>query len=221
MKKEIFKRRMISRNLLLTGFATLAIFLVSCEKFDDKPMADAAMQEDALKRAEASSNSENAKKAPAPGDASIGEIVADYVAAGEFTQLAAAIGYVDSELEAGLGELLTNGTDQYTVFAPLDAAFFALYEALPDVDEITDLPADLVANVLLYHVTEGRRSSNSVVPPKMPRKIETLLGESFMVTSKPMIDAIGSDANFVPGLIDVSASNGIIHVIDSVLLFFE
>ncbi|MFO7948241.1 MAG: hypothetical protein R6V19_15675, partial [Armatimonadota bacterium] len=43
-----------------------------------------------------------------------------------------------------------------------------------------------VFNVLLYHVTEGRRASNSVVPPVRPRTIETLLGESFSVDNNTL-----------------------------------
>lgn len=223
MKKEILKRTMNSRNLVLTGITALAIFLVSCEKSEYDPM-----EAEALKRAEASSNAADAKKAPAKGDLSIGAIAIDAATNEEnplypqFTQLVAALAHASTP-ELDLVDLFVNGTDQYTVFAPVDDAFFALYDALgPDVDEISDLPADLVRDVLLYHVTEGRRASNSVVPPRMPRQIETLLGLSFMVTTDPMIDAIGSDASFVSfDLIDISASNGIIHVIDTVLLHFE
>jgi uncharacterized surface protein with fasciclin (FAS1) repeats len=220
MKKEILKRRMNSRNLVLTGIAALAIFLVSCEKYEDDPM-----QAEALKRAEASSNAANAKKAPAKGDASIGEIVLASQAAPEFTQLLAALLYVDSELDAGLVNLFVNGTDQYTVFAPTDAAFEALYAAfgVSSIEEAgAALGAQTILNVLLYHVAEGRRASNSVVPPKMDRKIETLLGASFMVTSDGMIKAIGNTAEFDLNVgIDISASNGIIHTIDTVILPIE
>src|SRR5690606_18406079 len=97
-------------------------------------------------------------------------------------------------------------------------AFYELYETLK-VGGIEELPAELVLNVLLYHVTEGRRGSNSVVPPNRPRSIETLLGASFMVDRDANIIAIGNTANFEN--IDISASNGIIHVIDSVLLPIE
>jgi uncharacterized surface protein with fasciclin (FAS1) repeats len=116
-----------------------------------------------------------------------------------------------------------NGKDQYTVFAPTNDAFYALYTALSTptatVNEITDLPADLVLNVLLYHVTEGRRAANSVVPPVNDREIETLLNVSFKVKSDGMITAVGNTANIVAA--DFSASNGIIHVIDSVILPIE
>lgn len=85
------------------------------------------------------------------------------------------------------------------------------------------LGAETILNVLLYHVTKGRRASNRVVPPKMPRKIKTLLGESFTVfplgSGTDNIVAIGNTANFVSlDFVDISASNGIIHVTDTVIL---
>ncbi len=115
-------------------------------------------------------------RAPAPGQASIAEIA---IGAG-FDELVAALLYVDAELETGLVDLFLNGTDQFTVFAPTNEAFEGLYEAL-EIDGITDLPAELVLDVLLYHVAEGRRAANSVVPPVRDRSINTLLGVSFSV----------------------------------------
>jgi len=149
-----------------------------------------------------------------PGDQSIASIA---IGAG-FTELVGALSYVDDELDAGLVDLFLNGTDQYTVFAPTNDAFLALYEAF-EVDEITEIDAGLVLDVLFYHVTEGRRASNSVVPPMKPRKIETLLGVSFSVDRDAMITAVGNTAYIVAP--DISASNGIIHVIDAVILPIE
>ena len=152
------------------------------------------------------------KSAPAPGDQSIAEIAIG--TQGEFDELVGALLYVDEELDAGLVDLFLNGTDQYTVFAPTDAAFRNL---LGDAS-ITDLPAPVVLDVLLYHVAEGRRAANSVVPPVRSRSIATLQGSSLTVTSAGVIQTPTQEAGFVPGLIDVSASNGIIHVVDTVLL---
>jgi uncharacterized surface protein with fasciclin (FAS1) repeats len=154
-------------------------------------------------------------RAPAPGNASIAQIAID----GGFTELVGALAYVDEELDAGLIELFLNGTDQYTVFAPTDAAFEDLYDFL-EIDGISDLPPELVHDVLLYHVTEGRRAANSVVPPRNPRTITTLLGASFSVDRTGTItDLFGQEISFVsPDLVNVSASNGIIHVVDTVLL---
>ncbi|WP_284653673.1 fasciclin domain-containing protein [Flavobacterium terrisoli] len=150
-------------------------------------------------------------RAPAPGDSSI----ADIAVGGGFNELVSALVYVDSELDAGLVDLFANGTDQYTVFAPTDQAFQNLYAAL-NVSSITELPAPLVRDVLLYHVTEGRRASNSVVPKKGTRTITTLLESQFSVTPAASINAIGNTANITTA--NISASNGIIHVIDTVLL---
>ena len=152
--------------------------------------------------------------APAPGDNSIAEIAI----AAEFDELVGALTYVDEELDAGLVDLFLNGTDQYTVFAPTNEAFEGLYEALK-IDGIIDLPAELVQDVLLYHVTEGRRAANSVVPPVKDRVIKTLLGVTFSVNKNGKITAIGNTANIITA--DISASNGIIHVIDAVILPIE
>ncbi len=155
-----------------------------------------------------------AGRAPAPGPDTIVDIA---IEAG-FDELVGALLYVDGELGTGLVDLLS-GTDQYTVFAPTDEAFEDLYEAL-EIDDISDLPPELVLDVLLYHVLEGRRAANSVVPPVRPRVITTVLGETFTVYPNATIEDIaGQEVNIVDA--DISASNGIIHVIDTVLLPLE
>lgn len=159
--------------------------------------------------------------APAPVTDPIAAIAIDL----GFTELVAALGYVDDELDAGLVDLFLNGTGQYTVFAPTNAAFEDLYALLSsvlrtDIDEITDVPAPIVLDVLLYHVAEGRRASNSVVPPRQERTITPLLGETFAVrtdaTVRDGLSGLRDDASIVTP--DVSASNGIIHAIDAVLV---
>ena len=159
--------------------------------------------------------SATAGRAPKPGTDSIAEIA---IAAG-FEELVGALVYVDEELDAGLVDLFLNGTDQYTVFAPTDEAFENLYTAL-GVGGISDLPPELVLDVLLYHVTEGRRAANSVVPRVRDRVITTLLGATFTVHPDATItDIAGQNASIVAA--DISASNGIIHVIDTVILPLE
>ena len=154
------------------------------------------------------------KAAPAPGSNSIAAIAVN----ANFTELVSALAYVDEELNAGLINLFANGTDQYTVFAPTNQAFQNLYTAL-DIDDITDLPAPLVLDVLKYHVVEGRRAANSVVPKVNTRSISTLLGVNFTVNTQGVITAIGNTSTITSP--NISASNGIIHVIDAVLLPIE
>ena len=151
------------------------------------------------------------KSETAPGSSSIGAIAVN----GGFNELVSALVYVDSELNSGLVDLFTNGKDQYTVFAPTDQAFKNLYGAL-GINSITDLPAPLVRDVLLYHVTDGRRAANSVVPKNGVRQITTLLGSEFSVNPDGTITAISSNATITTA--NISASNGIIHVVDAVLL---
>jgi len=145
------------------------------------------------------------------GSAPIAQIAID---AG-FSELVGALLYVDAELEAGLVNLFMNGTDQYTVFAPTNEAFQSLYSDL-GVGGIDELDPALVLAVLKYHVVPGRRAANSVVPPNRPRQINTLLGVPFTVTSAGQIQAVGNTAGIVSP--NISASNGIIHVINAVIL---
>ncbi len=68
------------------------------------------------------------------------------------------------------------------------------------------MDVEVLSNILLYHVTEGRRNSRSVLAAP---SYEMLNG---MILSRDTLAAAGIAAT------DISASNGIIHVINSVLL---
>lgn len=111
---------------------------------------------------------------------------------------------------AGLVEAL-QGDGPFTVFAPTNEAFEALPEGaldalLADTEALTD--------VLLYHVAEGEAMAADVLELD-GQKVETLLGQNLNI----MIDndaVMVDDAQVVVS--DVKASNGVIHVIDSVLL---
>ena len=130
------------------------------------------------------------------------DIVQTAISAGNFTTLATAL------TEAGLVDAL-KGEGPFTVFAPTDEAF----KNLPD-GALEGLLKDKEAlkNVLLYHVVSGKVSSKEVVDLN---QATTLNGSDLKIKTddgKVMIN----DAN-VTGA-DVMASNGIIHVIDKVLL---
>jgi uncharacterized surface protein with fasciclin (FAS1) repeats len=209
MKKQILNIVRQTVRLRFLVLAAFVIFAVSCEKEDSLMMeksqsAEIAGIEDAeLKRG---------NRSPAPGDQSIAEIA---IGAG-FTELVAALVYVDEELDAGLVKLFSEGKDQYTVFAPTNEAFEGLYDFL-QITGITNLPPELVLDVLLYHVVEGRRAANSVVPPRGTRNINTLLGVPFTVSSAGVItDKFGQSVAIETP--NITASNGIIHIIDTVLL---
>lgn len=207
------------KSLSLVVLVIVAVFATSCNKEDFSAPDQLAYFEDAeLKKG----------KAVQPSSVTIADIVVASATNEEepqFTLLLAALQYT------GLTSVFTGG-EQYTVFAPTDEAFGNLVTAvagLLDPDILANdgpfaaidalLGEGTVANVLLYHVAEGRRAANSVVPPVRPRTIETLLGVSFSVDNKGMITAVGNTASIVKA--DISASNGIIHVIDTVILPIE
>ncbi len=149
---------------------------------------------------------------------------------GEFDYLLAAVGCLtDAEGNNPVVNLLT-GSDKYTLFAPTDAAFEALQTALgitePDpaatcaVDSI--FGEGTLFTILAYHVTDGRRFSNSVFNHKNNKEIDMLAGG--YITSTPalsIIDGVPQVINPVLPLIDINASNGVIHVIDTVMLPFN
>ena len=186
--------------------AVLSIMTLSCDNQEIQEMDEINLSKTEIGKNLISSNS-----APKKGETPIAGIA---INAG-FSELVGALVYVDKELDAGLVDLFMNGKDQYTVFAPTDAAFKKLYMDLGK-EKITDLPPALVLDVLKYHVVEGRRAANSVVPPNGSRIITTLLGATFYVDTNGMITAVGNTAAITTA--NISASNGIIHVIDTVLL---
>lgn len=162
----------------------------------------------------------SAKGDKAPSDATIVETaLAVNAASGEFSTLIAALDAADL-----VGAL--NGKGQYTVFAPTDAAFAALEAANPGITAQLLADTDLLTEVLLYHVTEGRRWSNSVFNKNNTKAIEMLNGgyvwssPGLSLTDSDSLNLGSADANIVvdPPLYDISASNGVIHVIDQVLI---
>ena len=123
---------------------------------------------------------------------------------GEFDELIAALD------RAGLVGTL-DGSRQFTVFAPTDAAFEDLYEAL-DVDGVDDIAVPTLRAVLLHHVAPGERFSGDVLDST---RIRTL-NRDFVFPSVQGGSAYIDGAQIL--MADVDASNGVIHVIDSVLL---
>ena len=127
---------------------------------------------------------------------------------GEFSILIDAINAADPSVARTL-----SGNGQFTVFAPTDAAFISLLDELGlTSDQVLDNQA-LVTNVLLYHVVRGNRDSADILASS---RIRTLEGGFLSQSGGVLTDANGRTANI--DLPDVKASNGVIHVIDRVVL---
>lgn len=137
--------------------------------------------------------------APAEGD-----IIAVATAAGSFNTLAAAL------TAAGLVETL-QGEGPFTVFAPTDEAFAALPAGL--VDKLL-LPenVEILKDILLYHVISGSEVTSDMVAAG---DITTAGGDVATI-------AVDGDTITIDGAkitaVDVQASNGVIHVIDAVMV---
>lgn len=130
-------------------------------------------------------------------------IVETAIAAGNFTTLVAAVE------AAGLVEALS-GEGPFTVFAPTDEAFAALPEGT--VDALLADPSGDLTQILLYHVVPGQVMAADVTDGLAA---ETLQGAP--VTFMVMGDGVMiNEANIVAT--DIVASNGVIHVIDAVIL---
>ena len=120
----------------------------------------------------------------------------------DFSTLVAAVA------AAGLVETL-QGEGQFTVFAPTNEAFEALPAGL--VDKLL-LPEnkDLLVKILTYHVVSGKVMAADVAAGEVP----TVEGQNITITTDMGVQVNG--ANVVTT--DIEASNGVIHVIDAVIL---
>jgi len=132
-----------------------------------------------------------------------GNIVETAVADGRFTTLVAAV------QAAGLDEALSDETMDYTVFAPTDDAFAALPAGT--VEALLEDPQGQLTDILLYHVADGRIMAADLVTMDT---IDTLQGTALVVdtTDGVMVDS----ATII--ITDVECSNGVIHVIDAVMI---
>ncbi len=133
------------------------------------------------------------------------DIVGHAAANSNFTSLVATLG-------AASGDLVNVLSDDgpFTVFAPVNGAFDAISEVA------ATLSADQLAAVLTYHVAAGNVTSSDLTDAM---SVTTVNGETFTVNldgGASITDARGNTVNIV--LTDVQATNGIIHVLDAVIL---
>ena len=132
------------------------------------------------------------------------DIVDTAVSAGSFNTLVAAI------QAAGLAETL-KGEGPFTVFAPTDDAFAKLPAGTLD-DLLKPENKDKLAGILTYHVVSGKVMAKDVMTMK---EAKTVNGQSVMVSMEA--DTVMIDNAKVVNA-DIECTNGVIHVIDTVIL---
>jgi len=140
----------------------------------------------------------------AMNDSGPADIVDTAVTAGSFNTLAAALG------AAGLVDTL-KGEGPFTVFAPTDEAFAALPAGTVE-NLLKPENKDQLIAVLTYHVVAGAVMSGDLAGQKL--MVDTLQGSTVHIDATNGVKVDG--ANVIQA--DVIASNGVIHVIDAVIL---
>jgi len=118
---------------------------------------------------------------------------------------------VEAVVKAGLVEALS-AEGPFTVFAPTNAAFEAAFEAL-NIKGLEDLSADALIPILTYHVVADNVLASEVTSGMVPT-LNTDSNISISVTEQGVV--LDNTANVIAT--DVQGSNGVIHVIDNVIL---
>ena len=172
--------------------------ITACKKKDAAPAPAPKTEPVAVKPEPAPAPTPEPAPAPAPAANTIVDVA---VAAGSFTTLAKALEV------AGLIDTL-KGPGPFTVFAPTDEAFAKVPKA--DLDALLADKAKLTA-VLTYHVVAGKVLAADVATMKTAKSLQ---GQDLAIDTKDGVK-IGN-AKVVKA--DIMADNGVIHVIDTVLM---
>lgn len=200
----------MKRTLAAGGALSLVLALGACAT-DENDTADDTMTETTAETMTEETVTEE-ETTPEETDAAEpeGDIVDTAVAAGQFTTLTAALE------EAGLVETL-QGEGPFTVFAPTDEAFDALPEGT--LDELMADPTGDLAEILTYHVVADEVWAADVAEMD-GQTVETVQGAELTVAvdgeNVSLIDVTGNSINVTDT--DIEATNGVIHVIDGVLM---
>ncbi|HSN43688.1 MAG TPA: fasciclin domain-containing protein [Propionibacteriaceae bacterium] len=188
----------MKRSLVAAGAISLALFLGACS-------AEAESSTMTPTTTTPTSSASAMSEAPMAAD-----IVDTAVAAGDFTTLATAL------TAAGLVDTL-KGDGPFTVFAPTDAAFAKLPAGT--LDTLLKEPMGQLKDILTYHVIAGEVMAADVVTMN-GQKVATVQGAELTIEvadgKVALVDVAGNRVNVVTT--DVDASNGVIHVIDGVLM---
>lgn len=206
----------MKRSIAAAGAISLALVLGACADADDS--ADSADTTTATVEetttAEMTETTTATEETETSETSAAGEETTDVVdtaiAAGDFTTLATALEAAD------LVETL-KGPGPFTVFAPTDEAFDALPEGT--LDELLADPTGDLAEILKYHVIEGEVMAADVLEMD-GESVQTVQGAELTVEVEGeqvvLVDNSGNRVNVTAT--DVDASNGVIHVLDGVLL---
>jgi len=112
---------------------------------------------------------------------------------------------------------LLSGTDAYTVFAPTNAAFQALLDSDSSWNSLGDIPIETLDAVLKFHVISGTVRSTDLTASYVPT-LSTGPNSEAISLQVGVSPAVTFNGNTSPVNVDLEASNGIVHTINSVML---
>ena len=110
-----------------------------------------------------------------------------------------------------------SGDGPFTVFAPTNAAFQALLDSNPDWNTINDIPVETLKSVLLFHVLDGLVKSTDLTDSYV-KTLSTGPNSAPIVLQIEVTGDTEFNGDAKPVAVDVLASNGVVHVIDKVML---
>lgn len=198
----------MKRVIAATGALSLALFLGACASDDNETTVGTTSETTTTEATTSETTTEETTTTAAAVEAD--DIVDTAVAAGQFTTLTTAL------QEADLVETL-KGEGPFTVFAPTDEAFAALPEGT--LDTLLADPSGDLTEILTYHVIPSEVFAADVVELD-GQTVETVQGASLTVNvdggNVSLTDVAGNTINVIDT--DIEASNGVIHVIDGVLM---
>lgn len=135
---------------------------------------------------------------------------------GEFTSLIAALQRTANEgMTAQNLITVLQGDGPFTVFAPTNAAFQAVLDSNPDWNTLNDIPLGTLVDVLTYHVVPARAYDKDLAGAiDANNQLPTAFGQNITFDLSAL--TINSSSKIIS--VNANATNGVIHVIDQVLL---
>lgn len=135
---------------------------------------------------------------------------------GEFTSLVAALQRTATEGTPDQNLIMVlKGDGPFTVFAPTNQAFQILLDSNSDWNTLGDIPLDLLVTVLTYHVVPARAYDKDLpMVLNANNELPTAMGQPITIDLATLM--INGNSNIIG--VNTNASNGVIHVIDKVLL---
>lgn len=185
--------RVMRRTAIAVVSIAAALTLSACSSSSDEATTEssAAVEESAIEEAD-----------DMVGEASVGTIVDVASANPDFSTLVAAIG------AAGLGETLS-GEGPFTVFAPTNEAFAALPAGVLDALLLPE-NKDALTKILTYHVVPGAVMAADITDGD----VATVEGQNVTLSTADGVTVNGAAVVTA----DIVTDNGVIHVVDAVLV---